>query len=176
MLSFFLFVLLGAFFFTAIFGLLSSDSLTITYENHDLRLGKTPVVLIREILSAHWIFIVIGGLFALVASMFLTHRFAGPIYRLELSLMEMKKRNLDFEVRLRKKDEAKELAALLNEFNATLSKDLTDIRDATEALERSLSEAGRSAGAEACKGIDDSLAAVMKIRQVISTYRLKNDG
>lgn len=96
------------FFFTTIFSLLSADTLTITYRNYDLRLDKTPIILLKETLMAHWTPIFTGGLFVVPASMYLTHRVAGPIYRPEKSLEYMLNGNLSLEIKLRSSDEATE--------------------------------------------------------------------
>lgn len=173
--SFFIFVMAGSFFFTIIFSLLSADTLTIEYRNYDLRLGKTPVILLREILSAHWIFILAGGLLVVIASMLLTHRFAGPVYRFERSLEEMLKGNLDFEIRLRSGDEAKELALLLNELTASLSSRLGEIRELAEETGSHISNARGAAGDAAGTELDKAAAANGKIGEKLRSFRLKND-
>ncbi len=173
--SFFIFVMAGSFFFTIIFSLLSADTLTIEYRNYDLRLGKTPVILLREILSAHWIFILAGGLLVVIASMLLTHRFAGPVYRFERSLEEMLKGNLDFEIRLRSGDEAKELALLLNELTASLSSRLREIRELADEAGSHISDARGAAGDAAGTELDKAAAANGKIGEKLRSFRLKND-
>ena len=126
---FFIFVIAGSYLFTAILGLMSSDTLTMVYKDHNLHLGKTPVVLLRELLRAHWIFIVTGGVLVVLVSVFLTHRFAGPLYRFEKSVEEMSRGNFNFEIRLRSGDEAKELAEMLNGFNTGISSRLREARE-----------------------------------------------
>jgi methyl-accepting chemotaxis protein len=173
--SFFIFVVVGSFFFTVIFSLLSADTLTIAYKNYDLRLGKTPVILLRETLSAHWIFIFTGGLLVVLASMFLTHRFAGPVYRIEKSLEEMMKGNFNFEIRLRAKDEAKELAQMINDFNSLISSQLKEIRDLTDDMGSHISKAKGSSGAEAGVELDEAEANNRRIREILRNFTLKNE-
>ncbi len=173
--SFFIFVIAGSFFFTIIFSLLSADTLTIAYKDYDLRLGKTPVILLRETLRAHWIFIFTGGLLVVLASMFLTHRLAGPVYRLEKSLEEMLKGNFNFEIRLRSGDEAKELAQMLNEFNTRLSSQLKDIRALADDAGSRISKARESAGTEAGTELEGAEAANRRIGEILRNFTLKND-
>jgi len=173
--SFFIFVIAGSFFFTIIFSLLSADTLTIAYKDYDLKLGKTPVVLIKEILSAHWIFVVTGGLLVALASMFLTHRFAGPLYRLEKSLEEMLRGNFNFEIRLRTHDEAKELAQMVNELNNSLSLRLREIRDLAEETGSHISKAQVSAGREAPPELAEAAASNRRIGEILRNFTLKND-
>lgn len=174
--SFFIFVLAGGFFLTAIFSLLSADSLTIVYKNDNLQLGKTPLILFKEILSAHWIFLVTGGVLVVLASMFLTHRVAGPLYRFERSLEEMNKRNFDFEIRLRKKDEGKELARMLNELNIMLSSRLKEISDLAEEVNSHLARVSSAPSGDAPgKDLENAIALNEKLKQILNTFHLKHD-
>ncbi|RMG03666.1 MAG: methyl-accepting chemotaxis protein [Nitrospirae bacterium] len=138
--SFFLFVTLGSILFALIFSTLTSGTLTMTYENYKLQIGKTPVILLREFISAHWIFLITGGVLVTVLSMFLTHRFAGPVFRFEKTLQSIIDGKLDFAVRLRKKDEAKEIAELFNRLIETLNRDISSLKNEVAILEKLLDE------------------------------------
>lgn len=173
--SFFAFVLAGGFFLTAIFSILSADTLTIVYNNNNLNIGKTPLILFKEILGAHWIFAVTGGVLVVVASMFLTHRVAGPLYRFERSLEEMNGRNFDFDIRLRSKDEGKELARMLNELNTMLSLQLGEMRDLAEGMTSHLAEArGQLADKSTGDEVEKAIALNEKLREILSTFKLKH--
>jgi methyl-accepting chemotaxis protein len=173
--SFFIFVIAGGVLLTIIFSLLSANTLTIEYRNYDLRLGRTPIILLREILSAHWIFLLAGGLLVVLVSMFLTHRFAGPVYRFEKSVEEMLKGNFNFEIRLRSGDEAKELAGMLNEFNTFLSSRLREMRDLADEAGAHISSARGPAGQEATAALDKAGASNRKIGEILRSFKLKND-
>jgi len=175
--SVFIFVLAGAVLFTTVFGLLSADTLSITYKGSNLQVGRTPVVLLKEIVKTNWIFIVAGGVLVAVASMFLTHRVAGPLFRFEKTLEEMKKGNFNSEIRLRTKDEAKELAGMFNEFNATHSEQLKEVRALVDALESYLTDARNSdPGAAAAGSLDKAIAVETKLRAILHGFTLKNDN
>jgi methyl-accepting chemotaxis protein len=173
---FFIFVIVGSLFFTMILGLLSFDTMTIVYNNSSLQVGKTPIVLLKEILRAHWIFIVTVGVFVVFSSMFLTHRFAGPLYRFEKSVEEMTRGNFAFEIKLRSKDEAKELAEMINTFNMTLSSRLKEIRDIAEDLSIHLADARSSAehGDMAVK-LDKAVSLNKHLGELLRGFKLKND-
>ena len=175
--SFFIFVLAGAALFTTVFGLLSADTLTITYKGSDLQIGRTPVVLLKEIVKTNWIFIVAGGFLVVIASIFLTHRVAGPLFRFEKTLEEMKKGNFTPEIRLRSKDEAKELARMFNEFNTTISLQLKEVRALVDVLEGHLTDARSSAaGAAQAESLDKAIAVDTKLRTILHGFTLKNDN
>jgi methyl-accepting chemotaxis protein len=175
--SVFIFMLAGAVLFTTVFGLLSADTLTITYKGSNLQVGRTPIVLVKEIVKTNWIFIVAGGLLVVIASIFLTHRVAGPLYRFERTLEEMKKGNFNSEIRLRSKDEAKEVARMFNEFNANISLQLKEIQELTEALGGHLTDARSSApGAALDESLDKALEVETKLRGILHGFTLKNDN
>ena len=100
----------GGLLFNVLIGVLSADSMTISYTNQDLQLGQTPFMLLKGMLTANWLLIIIGGGFVMLAALFLSHRIVGPMFRFESTLDNMKKGCLSDTIHLRKKDEGKELA------------------------------------------------------------------
>jgi len=126
--KFFLLSLLGVVFFAFIFSLLSQDNLTITYDGQQLLIGKTPMVLFKDILTANWVFLVIVGATVTLVSMILTHRVAGPLFRFEKAFEGMTQRDLDQKIVLRLKDEAKDTAELINDFTSMLSGDIVTLQ------------------------------------------------
>jgi methyl-accepting chemotaxis protein len=61
-------------------------------------------------------------------SIYITHRLAGPLYRIEHSVRELRNGNLALRTRLRKGDELQELADLLNEAVATMDQAIREIK------------------------------------------------
>lgn len=64
-------------------------------------------------------FLILVGLIAW-ASIFLTHKIAGPLFRFQKSFHEIASGNLSLRVRLRKLDEAKDIAVTFNEMTQKL--------------------------------------------------------
>ena len=131
----FLLVAGGGLLFNVLLGLLSADTLTISYIDRDLQLGQTPLMLVKQVLTANWFLLVIGGGFVMLASLLLSHRIAGPLYRFETTLDNMQQGRLDNTIHLRDKDEGKELARKINEFNVQLSQSFTIISQNSKALQ-----------------------------------------
>ena len=121
--------------FNVLLEVLSAETLTISYSNHDLQLDQTPFMLLKQVLTTNWFLIIIGGGFVMVASLFLSHRIAGPMFRFELTLDNMIKGRLDNTIHLREKDEGKELARKINEFNSQLSQSFYTISQNSKALQ-----------------------------------------
>ncbi len=178
--AFFLFVVGGSIIFTLIFSMLSANTLTITYKDYDLRIGQTPLILLREILGAHWIFIVTAGLAVVVVSIFITHRFAGPMFRFEKSVEEMLKGNFDFQIHLRKKDEGKELAEKMNQLIDMISSRMNEMRRLNDKIGACLAEARQSDDqmkerTGTADGIKEARAFNQKLREILSQFKIKND-
>ncbi len=134
-LSCFLFVTGAGLLFNVLLGILSADSMTISYANQDLQMGQTPFMLFKQALAANWFLIIIGGGFVMLASLFLSHRIAGPLFRFETTLDNMLHGHLDNSIHLRGKDEGKELAKKINELNVQLSQSFYAISQNSKALQ-----------------------------------------
>lgn len=76
---------------------------------------------------------------AAVFSIYLTHRLAGPLFRLEQTARELIRGNLALRIRLRKGDELHELAGLLNEVLDTLEQAFRGIRESEAHVREVLS-------------------------------------
>ncbi len=124
---YFLLIAIASVFFVGLFSFFSSNTLSISYDDYNLRLGVTPGILFKKIISTQWIFIVVGGAAVIVMTLMFSHRVAGPFFRFERSLNEMIEGNISNRIILRQKDEGKALAQKINEFNAALEDKLKQI-------------------------------------------------
>jgi methyl-accepting chemotaxis protein len=178
--SFFIFVIAGSILFTLIFSYLSFNTMTIVYKNYNLQIGKTPLILLKEILSAHWIFILTAGIVVVIVSMFLTHRFAGPMYRFEKSVEEMINGNFNFEIRLRRKDEGKELAEKMNNLINMISSHFKDMRRISDEINMKISDISQSINqTEDRRTVAPDLKKVNvlsnRLKDLLYTFKIKND-
>lgn len=179
--SFFIFVIVGSILFSLIFSYLSFNTLTIVYKNYNLQIGKTPLILLKEILSAHWIFILTAGVSIVIISMFLTHRFAGPMYRFEKSVEEMITGNFNFEIRLRKKDEGKELAVKMNQLMNLISSKFGEMRKLSNEINTKNSLIKEIIGQrQECKPVIRELEEIIllndKLKDILYSFKIKNDN
>jgi methyl-accepting chemotaxis protein len=169
-LSFFIFVVFSSVLYASIFSILSADSMTIVYKNNNLTLGKTPSILLADMLKANWILILSGGLLGVIVAMFLTHRFAGPVFNLERSINKMAGGDLSFDVKLREKDEGKELAEALNELRGRLAADIGSMRALSDAVDINLKRAAVGGQEEARAIVDETRAINEKLKKVLDGY------
>lgn len=138
-LGYFLFMVVGCLIFILALSYLAADSMTVVYSNNNLQIGQTPLMLFKQLIAAHWIVIVIGAVMVVIIATRITHRVAGPMFNLERSLDFMIDGKLDNVIYLRKKDEGKELAAKINQFNAELSSNVKIIQKRSTNIQELLS-------------------------------------
>lgn len=98
-----------------------------------------------------------------LGSLFLTHRFAGPLYRFEQMLTNMLQGRFDNAVTLRTRDEGKALGNLINQLNVKLSTEFGELQRTARAVEASLEQAGEEG---------DPAAAREAIRQAKKEIRI----
>jgi methyl-accepting chemotaxis protein len=103
-----------------------------------------------------------------IAGIFISHKIAGPMYRIEKSARAIQDGNLNVNFNIRRGDEMKETASVLEEMVETLHKDIKDIKAATAELEGRLrSVSGKMTAEEA-----DGLKAVVKdIDTLLAKYK-----
>jgi methyl-accepting chemotaxis protein len=170
-LSFFIFVIFGSVLYASIFSMLSADSMTIVYKDNNLTLGQTPAILLAEMLKANWILILSGGVLGVIVAMFLSHRVAGPIFNLERSISRMAGGDLSVDVRLREKDEGKELAAGLNELRGRLVADIRSMIALTDAVDVNLKRAAAASGQEEARAIVGETKTINeKLKKILNGY------
>jgi methyl-accepting chemotaxis protein len=164
--------------YTAIFSILSANTLTIVYKGNNLSLGSTPSVLLVEMLRTNWILIFAGGILVVIAAVFLTHRVAGPIYKFERTIDGMALGNLDFHIKLRKHDEGNDLAEAINRLKNTLASNIDSMSELADAINNDLKRAAAAVpdGHEEIKSILTHAEKINgQLRQILDSYTTKNE-
>lgn len=161
----FLLSIVGVALFTLIFSFLATDHLTISYADQQFRVGATPTVLIKELFQANWLFIVLGGGVVSVLMLFVSHAFAGPLYRFEAVVRGLNEKDLNQQIHLRDKDIGQNLAKEINEFSSLYSADLRQLQGLSESLEKNLQREHFKA----------ALADQKEIHTILAGYRLKTE-
>ncbi len=175
-LRFFLAILIGALVFTVILSIFSAHTMTVTYEDSALRLDRTPKALFLYVLRAYGVYILVLGVLVSVFSLFLSHRIAGPLFRFERSVEEITKGNLAFRITLRKKDEGKELAGLMNAMVAALSVRIRDIGQYADAAYGELENisqrlaAGQLSPVEMDERVSGAMHSMKNLRKTLSFF------
>ena len=171
----FLLVIFSCLLYIYIYSRLAADTLTISYKNSVLDITRTPIMVAREMLMANWIFIVTGGFFISFLTMFITHRFAGPLHRFEMALGEMIGGNHSTVIRLRNHDEGRELAAMINQYNDKVSDEIRALRETTLDIRESLDAAAASTDhAEVRARVSEAVRLAESLHERLGEYTIKN--
>jgi len=159
--------------YAAILANFSTDSMTITYKDNHLLLQKTPIMLFKEMMKAQGVFIVSGGLGAIVFALLISHRFAGPLYKLERCTEMMLEGDHSFTVVFRPKDKGHELAKVINRFNGKLSRDIHEMRLTTSALGEKLAQLDLSKpGSADNNGVAEASQLVTQLQEKLQQYKI----
>lgn len=124
----------GAFFY-----LLTTRSLGQTYSSAHMNIRNVSDIILPTLIGMD----VMGAVLSCMATVFFTHRIAGPAFNLGRVLKEIGQGNLAKRVTFRKHDELKELAWATNEMVIGLNSRLSNAREDVRRLNLYASEAAR---------------------------------
>ncbi len=134
-LKFCLLVILACAIMGALVYALSEKTTTTGFEDLRLTVKSTADFILPTLLLSSLVAVILVSLATIIVFLFISHRFAGPIHRLETELVEIGKGDLTTDIRLRKKDELKPLAAIVNNM-------VHNIRNPLSAAQAKISELG----------------------------------
>jgi len=170
----FLLVCLCCILYAAILANFSTDSMTITYKDNHLQLGKTPIILFKEMLKAQGLFIVSGGVGAAIFAMLISHRFAGPLFKLENYIKLMTDGDHASTLMFRPTDKGHELAVLINLYNERVSRDIFEMRIIAAALDAKLGQLDVSQPVFAQNVVAESAQLVSQLQEKLHQYKIRS--
>ena len=120
-----------------------SHSVTTVFENSKIIIKTSTEFIMPGLILSSLVSVVLVSLATIIVVLFMSHRIAGPLYKLENSLEKMGEGDLSFDISFRKNDEAKVLSEVFNKtrqrLNSMISgikKSLKEGRDVSEKLEK----------------------------------------
>lgn len=146
-LRFYLVLIIAAIAITLLMSAFTSDSFTMLYTDNDLQIGHTPLLILKRLLWANWVIIAPVGIIVAVLAIIVSHRIAGPIYKIDSILTAMNDNTIGQVIHLRQKDNFKDLAIKLTTFNNTLGGKVQEIKSISERLQAELDNTGKSVDA-----------------------------
>ena len=120
-------IVLSTMLISAIVYLLSTSSTTTVFENSRLAIKSTADFILPLLIFSSLMAIIIAGSVTIIITLFISHRIAGPLYRLETDIAEINRGNLGVEIRVRKNDELQDLAKSLNQMVKTMRNTMVEI-------------------------------------------------
>jgi len=133
-LKFCLIILLGAFLATVLLLILSQNTLTSSFHQSQLTIKNTATAILPSVILTNLITLGFISLAAIVIILFISHKIAGPMFRLENDIKEIGKGHLTKRIRLREKDQITELAKEINTMTESYHKKILDIKTSVENI------------------------------------------
>lgn len=125
-LKFVLLVLAGGVLSTLLLLFLSHGTLTSTFHNSRLLVQKTALAILPSVILTNLVVLIIVGLATVFVVLYISHKIAGPLFRFEKDLNCIAEGDLRLRIRLREKDQFKDLAESLNRMTRGLNSKLVE--------------------------------------------------
>ncbi|MBU4376778.1 MAG: methyl-accepting chemotaxis protein [Candidatus Omnitrophica bacterium] len=120
-----------------------SQSVITVFENSRIVIKPSTEFIMPGLILSGLVSIALVGVTTIIIVLFISHRIAGPLYKIESSLEKMGDGDLSFDISFRKNDETKILSEVfnrarrrLNNMISGIKKDLKEGRDVTERIEK----------------------------------------
>ncbi|MBW2673572.1 MAG: HAMP domain-containing protein [Deltaproteobacteria bacterium] len=139
-LKFCLIVLIGAVISSALLLIMTRDTLTSSFHHSRLTIENTGLAILPDVIITWVITLILITLATAAVILFISHKIAGPLFRLEQEVKDIGKGDLTRKITLREKDQVTALANGLTEMAAKLNKKVLKIRTGVERLIKSASE------------------------------------
>lgn len=150
-----------------------------TYYSAHVTIRSTGEVLLPALLSLSGVFIAVLGVAAFVITLYVSHHIAGPLFAIRRYLENVSRGELDFEPKLRLKDQTTPLAESLTHALDTLNDRLVAVRSGADAMREASSKLSRhmavsdAASAECRKDLGELLAREEALLKELEFFHLR---
>ena len=118
----------------------SSQSVTTVFENSRLVIKPGTEFIMPGLILSTLISVILVGIATMFIMLFISHRIAGPLYKVESSLKKMGNGDLSFDINFRRRDEIKNLAEAFNVASLRLNALVGDVKLQTGELNSAVNE------------------------------------
>ena len=164
-LKFCLLLLGGMVLSTLLLLLMSQDTLTSSFQDSRLVIQATSEAILPGLVTTNLITIVVVTVAAAAVLLFVSHRIAGPLYRLEKEITRIGEGDLSVQVSLRRKDQIGELAQTLNMATSQVH---TKVFHLAEKLNEARALAAREGSCQETLALLDQLEDQLRAEFVLS--------
>ena len=139
-LRFCILVLIGGMLSTGLILYFSQGNLTSLFTNSRLVVTDTAMFILPAVLYTNLVTILIISLSMIAVTLFVSHKIAGPLFRLEKDINVIAEGDLSYTVYLRKGDQLRELSADINQMTTSLNTKVAKIQADVERIMISASD------------------------------------
>lgn len=169
--SFFMFVGLGIAMLTVFYTVFATNIAAYLIDTYKYESPSGPIVFLSTIIENRWLYVIFGGGMLVLLSTLFTHRFAGPLYRFEMSLDQMAKKDFSFTIRLRKNDECRQLAEKFNLLNRNMSGSIKSLGHLADDLEQQHARIGTQLSGDARDALIEAMETHRKIKRKLEAFK-----
>jgi len=138
-LKFCIVLLIGIIISIGLLYLFSMNTLTSSFEQSKLIIKNTASAILPSVFLSHLIALVLITLLAIVVTLLISHKLAGPLFRFQKELKEIGEGNLTQVIKLRKNDQITAMADSLNQMRTDLQNKILGIKEEVEQIIESAS-------------------------------------
>jgi methyl-accepting chemotaxis protein len=133
-LKFFIILIVGGVFSVAITMMTTQSTLTSSFNGSKLVIEKTSSAILPSVIITSIITILVVGIIVAVVTLFVSHKIAGPMFRLEEDLKEISQGNLQKHIKIRNGDQFGSVARNLNEMVVQFNDNLREVQEQLDHL------------------------------------------
>ncbi|MEK6655838.1 MAG: HAMP domain-containing protein [Nitrospirota bacterium] len=175
-LRFILVIFLGIMVSSGIVYYLTSKKIEEAYYRSHIKIASTGEIVYPILFTVNIITVGIIIVITIIITLLISHKIAGPLYRIEKSIHEIGEGNLSFKIYLRAKDELITLAEIFNNMMAKLKAKIEKIQDAVNYMDSAVNQWAVIKKLDK-KALSKDVTAIRKrvneIEKVIATFKLE---
>ena len=175
-LRFILVIFLGIMVSSGIVYYLTSKKIEEAYYRSHINIASTGEIVYPILFTVNIITVGIIIVITIIITLLISHKIAGPLYRIEKSIHEIGEGNLSFKIYLRAKDELITLAEIFNNMMAKLKAKIEKIQDAVNYMDSAVNQWAVIKKLDK-KALSKDVTAIRKrvneIEKVIATFKLE---
>lgn len=169
-------IFLGIMVSSGIVYFLTSKKIEEAYYRSHIKIASTGEIVYPILLTANIITLSMIIIITIVITLLISHKIAGPLYRIEKSIHEIGEGNLSFKIYLRAKDELITLAEIFNNMMAKLKGKIEKIQDAANYMDSTVNQWAIVKKMDK-KALSKDVTAIRKrvneIEKVLATFKLE---
>jgi methyl-accepting chemotaxis protein len=139
-LKFCMILLAGVLVSTALLFLFSQDTLTSSFSHSRLEIKSTGEAMLPAIIYTNLISLALILVTTIMVTLYISHKIAGPIFRLESEIRRIGEGNLSTTVTLRNKDQMLEFAQRVNEMTSGLHRRVSEVQRQVDEIAAAASQ------------------------------------
>lgn len=169
-------IFLGIIVSSGIVYFLTSKKIEEAYYRSHIKIASTGEIVYPILFTANIITVGIIIVITIIITLLISHKIAGPLYRIEKSIHEIGEGNLSFKIYLRAKDELITLAEIFNNMMAKLKGKIEKIQEAANYMDSTVNQWAIVKKLDK-KALSKDVTAIRKrvneIEKVIATFKLE---